>query len=100
PGRVDWAATARRGRLVTRLYQHERNHTVLIALDTSRLMGGRVGARTKLDYAVDGALALAYAALTAGDRVGLVVFDREVRGHPRPRAPRTAPGPSGEGRRG
>jgi len=92
PRRVDWAATARRGRLVTRLYQHERNHTVLIALDTSRLMGGRVGARTKLDYAVDGALALAYAALTAGDRVGLVVFDREVRGHLRPRAHRKALG--------
>src|SRR5437016_10364651 len=89
---LDWAATARRGRLVTRLYQHERNHTVLIALDTSRLMGGRVGARTKLDYAVDGALALAYAALTAGDRVGLVVFDREVRGHLRPRAHRKALG--------
>src|SRR5206468_3533418 len=38
PRRVDWAATARRGRLVTRLYQHERNHTVLIALDTSRAL--------------------------------------------------------------
>ena len=92
PRRVDWAATARRGRLVTRLFQHERNHTVLIALDTSRLMGGRIGARTKLDHAVDGALALAYAALTAGDRVGLVVFDREVRGHLRPRAHRKALG--------
>jgi uncharacterized protein (DUF58 family) len=92
PRRVDWAATARRGRPVTRLYQHERNHTVLIALDTSRLMGGRIGARTKLDHAVDGALALAYAALTAGDRVGMVVFDREVRGHLRPRAHRRALG--------
>ena len=92
PRRVDWAASARRGRFVTRLFQHERNHTVLIALDTSRLMGGRVGARTKLDYAVDGALALAYAALTAGDRVGMVVFDREVRGHLRPRAHRRALG--------
>src|SRR5439155_1538417 len=58
----------------------------------SRLMGGRVGARTKLDYAVDGALGLAYAALTAGDRVGMVVFDREVRGHLRPRAHRRALG--------
>jgi len=92
PRRVDWAATARRGRVVTRLYQHERNHTVLIALDTSRLMGGRAGARTKLDHAVDGALALVYAALTAGDRVGMVVFDREVRGHLRPRAHRRALG--------
>ena len=32
PRRVDWAASARRGRPVTRLYQHERRHTVLVAL--------------------------------------------------------------------
>ncbi len=81
PRRIDWRATARRGRLVTRLHQHERNHTVMIALDASRLMGSHVGAtqRTKLDTAVDAALALAWSALHAGDRVGLVVFDRERR---------------------
>jgi uncharacterized protein (DUF58 family) len=87
PRRIDWRATARRGRLVTRLLQHERNHTVMIAVDASRLMGGRVGAkepsagqeRTKLDAAIDSALALAWSALHAGDRAGLVVFDRERR---------------------
>lgn len=80
PRRIDWRATARRGRFVTRLLQHERNHTLMIALDASRLMGGRLGAqRTKLDCAVDAALALAWSALHAGDRAGLVVFDRERR---------------------
>ena len=63
--RIDWAATARRGRPVTRLYQHERNRTVVIALDTSRLMGSLVEGRTKLDHAVDAALALAYGAVAA-----------------------------------
>jgi uncharacterized protein (DUF58 family) len=77
--RIDWAATARRGRPVTRLYQHERNRTVLIALDASRLMGSIVDGRTKLDHAVDAALALAYGAIAAGDRVGMLVFDDEVR---------------------
>jgi uncharacterized protein (DUF58 family) len=79
PRRIDWRATARRGRFVTRLLQHERNHTVMIAVDASRLMGGRIGERTKLDCAVDTALALAWSALHAGDRAGLVVFDREPR---------------------
>ena len=88
PRRVDWAATARRGRLVTRLYQHERNHTVLIALDASRLMGGAIAGRTKLDHAIDAALALTFAALGAGDRVGMLVFDRTVRGTLAPRAHR------------
>ncbi len=77
--RIDWAATARRGRPVTRLFRHERNRSVLIALDTSRLMASVVDGRTKLDFAVDAALALAYGAIAAGDRVGMIVFDDEVR---------------------
>jgi uncharacterized protein (DUF58 family) len=80
PRRIDWAASARRGRLVSRLYQHERRQTVIVALDTSRLMAVRVGRGTKLDYAVEAVLALMYGTLVSGDRVGLVVFDREVRG--------------------
>ena len=88
PRRVDWRATARRGRLVVRQYQHERNHTVLIAVDASRLMAGDVDGRSKLDHAVDAGLALAYAALQAGDRVGLLAFDRELRGFCAPRAQR------------
>jgi uncharacterized protein (DUF58 family) len=85
PRRVDQAATARRGRPVVRLYQHERNHQLVIALDASRLMAGRFAGRTKLDYAVDAALALAYAALVSGDRVGLTLFDRDVLGFVPPR---------------
>jgi uncharacterized protein (DUF58 family) len=92
PRRVDWAATARRGRPITRLYRHERRHTVMIALDASRLMGGRVGEQSKLDHAVDAALALAHAALVSGDRVGMLVFDREVRAYLPPRAHRRALG--------
>ena len=85
PRCLDWAASARRGRSVVRLYQHERNHSVVIALDASRLMAGRIGERTKLDYAVDASLALSYAAISAGDRVGMTVFDAEVRGFIPPR---------------
>jgi uncharacterized protein (DUF58 family) len=88
PRRVDWRATARRGRLVTRQFQHERNHTVLIAVDASRLMAAEVDGRSKLDHAIDAGLALAYAALQAGDRVGLIAFDRELRGFAAPRAQR------------
>jgi uncharacterized protein (DUF58 family) len=85
PRRIDWAATARRGRLVSRLYRHERNHTVIVALDASRLMASPVGERTKLDHAVDAALALAWAAMASGDRVGLLAFDAELRGWLAPR---------------
>jgi uncharacterized protein (DUF58 family) len=66
----------------------------MIAVDASRLMGGRVGRgdRSKLDAAVDAALALAWSALQAGDRAGLVVFDRERRLFVEPLARRAALG--------
>lgn len=92
PRRIDWRATARRGRPITRLYRHEPNHTVMIAVDASRLMGARAGGASKLDAAVDAALALVYASLSHGDRVGLVVFDREVRGFAAPRSGRESLG--------
>jgi uncharacterized protein (DUF58 family) len=107
PRRIDWRATARRGRPIVRTHRHEESRTVLLALDCSRLMAARAPSRsaegpgrqagadrahapsdasdeggfasTKLDYAVDAALALAFASLAAGDRVGLILFDRRVR---------------------
>jgi uncharacterized protein (DUF58 family) len=93
PRRLDWAASLRRGRLVTRLQQQERSQTVLVGVDTSRLMGARVGERTKLDHAVDAALALALAGLAAGDRVGAFAFDRAVRGWAPARAHRRSLAP-------
>jgi len=90
PRRLDWAASARRGRPVVRQFRHERNHTVWIAVDASRLMASRETAagRNKLDAAIDAALALAHAAVASGDRVGLTVFDREVRAQLAPRRAR------------
>jgi uncharacterized protein (DUF58 family) len=89
PRRLDWAASGRRGRPVVRVHQHESNHVVLIALDASRLMAARAGDRTKLDCAVEAALALALAGLTSRDRVGLAVFDRALRAWLSPRSSRS-----------
>jgi uncharacterized protein (DUF58 family) len=75
---VCWTATARRGKLVTRLFRPERSQTVWIMLDGSRLLRARAGDRTKLDAAVDAALALAHVAQASGDRVGLVAYGRRV----------------------
>jgi uncharacterized protein (DUF58 family) len=75
---VCWTATARRGKLVTRLYRPERSQAVWILLDGSRLLRARAGDRTKLDAAVDAALALAHVAEASGDRIGLVAYGRRV----------------------
>ncbi len=71
---VDWKATARRGRPVTRVMESERSQTVLIGIDAGRSMAARVDGLTRLDHAVNAALFLAFVAVRNGDRVGLVVF--------------------------
>ena len=86
PRHVDWRASARRGRLIVRQHQTERHHTVMIAVDTGRLMAGQIEATSKLDYAIDCAVALARASKEYGDRVGFLAFDRELRVFNRPRA--------------
>ncbi|HSV32697.1 MAG TPA: DUF58 domain-containing protein [Pyrinomonadaceae bacterium] len=76
---ISWTATARRGRLVTRQYQMERDQTIVIALDAGRLMTARIDNETKLDLAVHATLALMSAATRAGDNTGLAVFGRRIR---------------------
>jgi uncharacterized protein (DUF58 family) len=82
---VSWTATARRGKLVTRQYQVERDQTILIAIDAGRLMTARIERETKLDSAVHAALALMSAAARGGDNAGLLVFGRRIKAFLPPR---------------
>jgi uncharacterized protein (DUF58 family) len=75
---LDWKASAKRRRPITRVHGQEESQTVLIALDAGRLMAVRQGTLTKLDHAIHAALLLAWVALRASDRVGLVVFADQV----------------------
>jgi len=76
---ICWTASARRAKLVTRIYQMERSQTVWIVIDSGRLMRARVGSFSKLDKAVNSALSLAQVALYSGDRVGLIAYGRGIR---------------------
>jgi uncharacterized protein (DUF58 family) len=81
---ISWTATARRSKLITRVYQVERSQTVWIVLDAGRLLreqivrGGAALRLSKLDYAVDAALSLSQVAMHSGDRVGLLAYGREI----------------------
>ncbi len=82
-GKVHWKATARHGRLVSREDTWERSSRLVILLDCARTMTGADGSRSKLDYALAAALALARVAAARGDQVSLLAFsdrlDRTVR---------------------
>ncbi|PYO93005.1 MAG: hypothetical protein DMD62_11350 [Gemmatimonadetes bacterium] len=78
---IDWKATARRAKVITRQYEAERRQQVLLVLDAGRLMtaevaGGGPGGSgvSRLDYAVQAALELAYAAAQHDDNVGIMTF--------------------------
>jgi uncharacterized protein (DUF58 family) len=75
---ISWAATARRGKLITRQYTIERSQNIVVLLDTGRLMTARIGRLTKLDHAVNATLSIAYVAAAGGDNVGMVAFSRRV----------------------
>lgn len=76
---VCWTATARRGKPITKVYQVEHSQTVWIVLDSGRLLRARTAGLSKLDHAVNAALALARVAIGAGDLVGLMAYGRAVR---------------------
>jgi uncharacterized protein (DUF58 family) len=77
---IDWKATARRKKLTSREYQVDEHQSVVFLVDTGRLMAAEDGERSKLDHALGAALAIGHAAMTRGDNLGVLAFDRVVRG--------------------
>jgi len=92
---IDWKVFARTDKLYVKRYVQETNLDVMVLVDRSASMrfgtlpvkqgwGGTDASRarslwTKYDHATATAAALAYMCLHQGDRVGLGLFDQEVR---------------------
>ncbi len=75
PRRVHWRQSARHAALLVRDTQAERNRTIMLGLDTGRLMSAPLaGGLPRLDHALNAALVLALVGLKMGDRVGLFAF--------------------------
>ena len=72
---IDWKQSARHGTLLAKEFRAERNHPVILALDTGRLMCQPLAGLPRIDHALNAALLLAYVSLKAGDRAGLYGFD-------------------------
>ena len=79
PRHIDWKASARRARLITREYQIEQGQTVFIAIDAGRMMTQLVGETARFEFALASATVLADVATRSGDHVALIVFNDEVR---------------------
>jgi uncharacterized protein (DUF58 family) len=86
---VDWNATARAQRPISRNYEVERHQQVILLVDASRMMSTYCGSRTKFDVVLEAAVLMARAALDQGDAVGLVLFTDQVDAYLHPRRERT-----------
>ena len=71
---VDWKATARHRKLISKEYQDERDQPIVFLLDCSRRMRTRDGLLSHFDHALNALILLSYVALRQGDAVGVQSF--------------------------
>jgi uncharacterized protein (DUF58 family) len=76
---IDWNVTARMGHPFVKRYTEERELTVALLVDASSSLDFGTSGRFKGALAAEACAALAFAAIGNNDRVGLVVFDEDVR---------------------
>lgn len=83
---IDWKATSRMRKLISKEYQEERDQQVLILLDCGRRMRSREAGNgsgqerlSHFDHALNAVLLLGYVALRQGDAVGLQTFGGPAR---------------------
>lgn len=79
PRWIDWNATARRGKLVSKEFELERGQNIVAVLDAGRVMATKLDGLTKLDHAVNAAAFILYIAYRLDDRVGLLTFAERIR---------------------
>ena len=76
---VDWRATARFQKPISREYQEERDQQVVFLLDCGRRMRAKDGEISHFDHALNALLLSAFVALRQGDSVGLLSFAGQCR---------------------
>ncbi|MCP4574203.1 MAG: DUF58 domain-containing protein [bacterium] len=75
---IDWNVTARTGQPFVKLYEEERELTVVLAVDMSRSGWFGSGERNKVEVAAELCGVLAFSAIANKDKVGLVLFSDRV----------------------
>ncbi len=71
---IDWKATSRTRKLISREYQDERDQEVIFLLDCGQRMTTKDDELSHFDHTLNAMLLLSYVALKQGDSVGLATF--------------------------
>lgn len=76
---VDWKATARTRKLISRDYQEERDQQIIFLVDCGRRMLAHDDQLSHFDHTLNAILLLSHVALRQGDAVGLMTFSGDER---------------------
>lgn len=76
---IDWKATARTHRLISRDYQEERDQQIIFLVDCGRRMLAHDDELSHFDHTLNAILLLSHVALRQGDAVGLMTFSGDER---------------------
>ncbi len=71
---MDWKATARRDRPVLRVYEVDKEQTLMVLVDAGRMMVSELDGLSRFDHALNAALSLVLTGLMRNDQVGLGIF--------------------------
>ncbi len=79
---IDWKASSRYRRLISKEYQDERDQQLMFVLDCGRHMRHQDAAGAHLDHALNAMLLLSCVAIRQGDAVGFLTFGGQQRWQP------------------
>lgn len=72
---IDWKHSARHKSLLAKEFRTERNHNIIFAFDTGRLMCEPLQGIPKIDHAINAGLLLSFVSLRNGDKTMVFGFD-------------------------
>jgi uncharacterized protein (DUF58 family) len=75
---IDWNVTARFNRPYVKIYEEERELTVILMIDMSASRGFGSRQRLKQDLVTEIAAVLAFSAITNNDKIGVILFSDRV----------------------
>lgn len=75
---IDWNVTARTGRAHIKLYEEERELTVMLLIDVSASQQFGTRRQTQQETAIEAAATLAFSALQNNDKIGAIYFSDRI----------------------
>jgi len=77
---IDWKASARMNKPISRVFQMESMNDVVFVLDCGRLMTSEEGELSSLDLAINALLVLSHITITLGDHIRIIPFSDRIIG--------------------